>query len=180
MQHIRNIQRAFLWGKGEKKKKWALVDWEKICKPKTNGGLGHDDPETLDKVLGEKLWWIWLKESDAPWTKVWKHKYANNWQESEHIRKSGSIKGSHIWNKVWENRAIVQKHSAWEIRDGNLAWFWEVNSQQEPKLCREDFENLKKDTDQKGLHRVNDFWDHDRNEGKWRLWKNLIYSSTLR
>eukprot|EP00253_Pinus_taeda_P002127 PITA_02127 len=96
----RNIQRDFLWGKGEEKKKWALVAWEKICKHKTHGGLGLDDPETLSKVLGEKLWWRWLKELVAPWAKVWKQKYANNWQEREHIRMSGLIKGSHIWNKA--------------------------------------------------------------------------------
>eukprot|EP00253_Pinus_taeda_P024975 PITA_24975 len=55
LQHIRNIQRDFPWGKGEEKKKWALVAWEKICKPKTHGGLGLDDPETLSKVLGENF-----------------------------------------------------------------------------------------------------------------------------
>jgi len=31
--------------------------------------------------------------------------------------------------QAWENIAIVQKHSFWEIRDGNLAWFWEDNWQ---------------------------------------------------
>lgn len=62
MQHITNIQRDFLWGKGEEKKKWALVAWEKIFKPKKHGGLGLDYPETLNKVLRGKLWWRWLKE----------------------------------------------------------------------------------------------------------------------
>jgi len=71
----------------------------------------------------------------------------------------GLIKGSHIWNKAWENRAIVQQKSFWEIKVGNLAWFWEDNWQEEPKLVREGFANLKSDTDNKGLLRVNDFWD---------------------
>eukprot|EP00253_Pinus_taeda_P001852 PITA_01852 len=70
LQHIRNIQRDFLWGKGEEKNKWALVAWDKLCKPKTHGGLGVHDPETLSKVLGAKLWWRWLKESITPWVKV--------------------------------------------------------------------------------------------------------------
>lgn len=121
--------------------------------------LGLDDPEILNKVLGAKLWWRWLKELDAPWAKVWKQKYENNWKERELIRMSGIIKGSHIWNKAWENRAIVQKHNFWEIRYGNLAWFSEDNWQQEPKLLREEFDNIKNDTDDKGLHRVNDFWE---------------------
>eukprot|EP00253_Pinus_taeda_P001606 PITA_01606 len=42
---FRTIQRDFLWGKGEEKKKWALVAWEKICKPRKHGGLGLDDPD---------------------------------------------------------------------------------------------------------------------------------------
>jgi len=56
LHQLRTIQRDFLWGKGEKRMKWALVEWEKICKPKNYGGLGLDDPEILSKVLGAKLW----------------------------------------------------------------------------------------------------------------------------
>eukprot|EP00253_Pinus_taeda_P023614 PITA_23614 len=79
MQQIRSIQRDFLWGKGEEKNKWALVAWDKLCKPKAHGGLGLHDPEILSRVSGAKLWWRWLKESTTPWAKLWKKKYANNW-----------------------------------------------------------------------------------------------------
>eukprot|EP00253_Pinus_taeda_P017086 PITA_17086 len=75
---IRNIQRDFLWGKGEEKKKWALVAWERVCKPKSHGGLGLNDPEILNKFLGAKVWWRWLKEIQSPWEKLWKQKYAMN------------------------------------------------------------------------------------------------------
>jgi len=57
LQKFRNIQRYFLWGKEETRKKWTLVSWENICKPKNHGGLGLDDQEILSKVLGAKLWW---------------------------------------------------------------------------------------------------------------------------
>eukprot|EP00253_Pinus_taeda_P022527 PITA_22527 len=50
MQQIRNIQRNFLWGKGEEKKKLALVSWEKLSKPKAHEGLDLDDPKTLSRV----------------------------------------------------------------------------------------------------------------------------------
>ena len=63
---IRNIQRDFLWGKGEEKKKWALVAWERVCKPKSHGGLGIHDPDILNRVLGAKVWWRWLKEIQPP------------------------------------------------------------------------------------------------------------------
>lgn len=55
LQQFRNIQRDFLWGKEETKKKWSLVSWEKNCKPKCHGGLGLDGQEILSNVLGAKL-----------------------------------------------------------------------------------------------------------------------------
>eukprot|EP00253_Pinus_taeda_P014307 PITA_14307 len=55
LQHFRSIQRYFLWGKGEDRNKWALVAWDKICKPKKHGGLELDDPKILSKVLATKL-----------------------------------------------------------------------------------------------------------------------------
>jgi len=72
MQQIKIIQRDFLWGKGEDKKKWALVASDKLCKPKAHGGLGLHDPETLNKVSRAKHWWRWLKELETRWAKLWK------------------------------------------------------------------------------------------------------------
>jgi len=95
-QQIRSIQRDFLWGRGEEKNKWALVAWDKICEPKRHGGLGLHDPETISRVSGAKLRWRWIKELVTPWAKLWKQKYAKNWQGKDHIRMLGHIKGSHI------------------------------------------------------------------------------------
>eukprot|EP00253_Pinus_taeda_P024910 PITA_24910 len=105
LQLIRNIQRNFLWGKGEAKKKWALVAWDKICKPRNHGGLGLDDPEILRKALGAKLWWRWLKEPKAQWATIWKEKYANSWPSEDHIRMDGFI----IWNTWKENNNKIFK-----------------------------------------------------------------------
>jgi hypothetical protein len=34
LQKIRANQREFLWRGEEEKKKWALVAWDKVCRPK--------------------------------------------------------------------------------------------------------------------------------------------------
>ena len=62
MTNTRNIQRDFLQGKGEEKNKWALVAWDKVCKPKSHGGLGLHHLGILNRVLGAKIWWRWLNE----------------------------------------------------------------------------------------------------------------------
>lgn len=99
LQQFKNIQRDFLWGK-ESRKKWALVSWEKLCRTKHYGGLGLDDQEILNNVLGAKLWWCWVHDPKAQWASMWKEKYASVWQTSDLIRMSGNIKGSYIWNKA--------------------------------------------------------------------------------
>jgi len=68
------ISKGIFFGEKGKRKKCALVTWENICKPKTHGGFGLDDPEILKKVLGEKLWWRWLKDLASPWAKIWKQR----------------------------------------------------------------------------------------------------------
>lgn len=65
LQQFINIQRDFLWGKEDTRKKWALVSWEKICRPKNHGGLGLVDQEILSNVLGAKIWWRWVHDPKA-------------------------------------------------------------------------------------------------------------------
>ena len=64
----------------------------------------------------------------------------------------GQVKGSAIWN-----RALVQNHSFWEIRNGNLAWLWEDNQQQEDNLRREELVDIHTDTINKRLRWVSDY-----------------------
>jgi len=77
LQQFQNIQQDFLWGKEETRKKWALVSWERICKPKNQGGLGLDNLEILNKALGAKLLWRWVKDPKSQWASIWKEEYAN-------------------------------------------------------------------------------------------------------
>lgn len=126
LHQLGSIQRDFLWGKRKEHKKWALVAWDKISKPKSFVGLVLDDPDLLSKVLGAKLWWRWVKEPETQWAIIWKEKYASSWHNHDLIRMSCHRKGSHIWNKAWDKRSLVKGNSFWEFREGNLSLFWEI------------------------------------------------------
>jgi hypothetical protein len=41
---IKTLQRNFPWQGFKTKKKLVMISWEKICKPKAQGGLGIKDP----------------------------------------------------------------------------------------------------------------------------------------
>ena len=40
LNKIKALQRNFLWGSKGTNRKWALVQWSTICKPKEQGGIG--------------------------------------------------------------------------------------------------------------------------------------------
>jgi hypothetical protein len=87
-------------------KKWALVGWDKLCKPKALGGLGIRDPGKLNQVMGAKMWWRWLKHPTELWAQIWKQKYAPTTQADQLIRFNDQIQGSNIWNTAWHNRPL--------------------------------------------------------------------------
>ena len=123
IQRIRKIQRTFLWSRKAQKPKWDLVSWYKLCKPKNLGGLGLQDPDIVNKACGAKLWWCWLKEPQTPWAKLWKAKYAEEWQSEELIRMKNPPTGYPIWNLARDNRNIIQDSYFWELHDGTNALF---------------------------------------------------------
>jgi hypothetical protein len=72
IKKIQNPQRKFLWNGHNLNKKWALVSWDKVCKPKYSGGLGLWDPGKLNSTMGERIWWRWIKTPTELWEKLWK------------------------------------------------------------------------------------------------------------
>jgi hypothetical protein len=71
MDRIRN---SFLWDENENKKKYHLVNWQKVCMPKDQGGLGVLDLEKMNIALLSK--WLWkLFNEDGIWQQILRKKY---------------------------------------------------------------------------------------------------------
>lgn len=87
---IRNIQQFFLQNGDSKKRKWALLKWTDICKPKLVGGLGLRDLEILSKAIAAKIWWRWVENPNSLWGTLWKAKYTNQIQDKDLIRLIGN------------------------------------------------------------------------------------------
>eukprot|EP00253_Pinus_taeda_P019391 PITA_19391 len=119
LKAIKKLQRNFLWGSTGPNRKWALVKWEKACLPKKAGGIGLRDPEHSNAIMGAKIWWKWLSYPSTLWARLWTAKYASNMPLEERIRMSEISKGSTIWNSAILHRDLIQKHSFWEVKDGD-------------------------------------------------------------
>jgi hypothetical protein len=118
IKNIINLQRIFLWNDRNPDKKWALVSWDKVCNPKSLGGLGLQDPGKLNNTMGAKIWWCWIKNPTELWEKIWIHKYTPHTPQDQLIRLWDKNQGSNIWNAAWKNHLLIHEHVFWEIRNG--------------------------------------------------------------
>lgn len=63
-----------MWCGGKKHKKYHLANWETICSPKDQGGLGILDLRCMNISLLTK--WLWkLENGEGMWQTIIKEKY---------------------------------------------------------------------------------------------------------
>lgn len=167
---IRDVIRNFIWQGFDQKKKWALVSWSQLTERKEKGGLGLRDPETLNRVLGAKLCWRWLRGGNDLWKTIWKTKYSMPDSTVEILRQKETPKGSTIWDLARQNRDLVEKHTFWEIRGGEEANFWEDRWQQKERMSR--IQNLHQIRGRIEGDKtcVRDYWKANDLEESWRIW----------
>ena len=54
---IDRIYRQFIWGSAKHKKRIHLITWDKVCKPKQEGGLGFRKAKEINLACMTKLAW---------------------------------------------------------------------------------------------------------------------------
>ena len=162
--------RKFIWGGANHQKKWALVSLKHLTERKEKGGLGLRDPEKLNKVLGAKLWWHWLREGNDLWKAIWRLKYNMPDTTVDILRQRETPKGSTIWDLARQNRDIVENHIFWEVRGGGEANFWEEKWQQKEKMSK--IPSIQQLQEKIGGNRnhVKDYWKENELDGIWRKW----------
>ncbi|KAL3635512.1 hypothetical protein CASFOL_020059 [Castilleja foliolosa] len=109
---IKNLERlftSFLWSKdGEKRIHWC--SWDRICKPKEEGGLGMRSlTETVNGVQGRLAWNLLQKNS--LWSTILNQKYKTN---DENIRNNTSL----MWKRLQPHYHDLKKDSIWIIGQG--------------------------------------------------------------
>ena len=65
----------FWWGQKDREKKLAWVSWEKLCTPKSEGGMGFRDLKAFNLALLAKQGWRIKRNPHSLVHKVFKAKY---------------------------------------------------------------------------------------------------------
>ena len=69
---IDKMNRNFLWGDTNDKKKVHLIKWEKVCKPKSMGDFGIRVARDNSEAVNNKLGWRVINKHKPLWIKVLK------------------------------------------------------------------------------------------------------------
>jgi hypothetical protein len=83
----------FLWQGDSEKKKYRLVKWSIVCRPKDQDGFGVHDLEVKNSALLGK-WLFKLLTEDGVWKTVLRRKYIGSKALSQLVWKPGN---SHFW-----------------------------------------------------------------------------------
>jgi hypothetical protein len=77
-KNVRRIQREFLWGGRNGRKRISWIKWNVVCLPKIKGGLGVRDVRVVNISLLAKWRWRLLFDDNVLWKELIKSKYGES------------------------------------------------------------------------------------------------------
>ena len=75
---LNSLIRNFWWGQREKERKLARLAWEKMCVPKSEGGMGFKDLKAFNLALLAKQGWRLTQNTESFACRVLKARYFLN------------------------------------------------------------------------------------------------------
>ncbi|PRQ37815.1 putative RNA-directed DNA polymerase [Rosa chinensis] len=117
------LNRDFLWGDYDGKKKTHLVSWELVCRPKEFGGLGIKCTKDMNQAMLAKIGWRMFQGDKGLWSDVLHHKYVKQ-VDFLHPQYSCPTRCSSTWRGVIFGSKLLHKGLSWRIGDGSSVNFW--------------------------------------------------------
>ncbi|KAG7594637.1 Ribonuclease H-like superfamily [Arabidopsis thaliana x Arabidopsis arenosa] len=155
--------KSFLWESSVEHKKQHLVAWNKVTRPKSEGGLGIRAAQDMNKALVAKLGWRLFHDHDSLWVKlVKKNNKVGNIHDGSWLIKKGT------WSSTWRSiasglRDVVIPSKIWVLGNGRQVKFWtdrwlfnRILSEEAGGLLPQGYESMV----------VNDLW---RDGNGWRM-----------
>jgi hypothetical protein len=115
-----SIRARFFWEGSGPKRKYHLLNWPTMCRPKELGGLGLTNTKLLNIALMMKWIWKLLQFDDALWAQIIRAKYpaaGNTFVDS-------GLRGSPFWKSLHKIKHLFKLGTKHEVWDGSCTLFW--------------------------------------------------------
>jgi ribonuclease HI len=118
---IQRIQRNFLWGDTDQKRRYHAVKWDTVTTPKWSGGLGLRKLVTMNQACLMKLNWKFHSNNNNLWCSVLKVKYVDGRANGlEETRSTDST----LWKSLVALNTKMEEYSVWSVRDEAVVDAW--------------------------------------------------------
>ncbi|KAL6188945.1 hypothetical protein ACLB2K_040335 [Fragaria x ananassa] len=165
-ERLDRLNRNFLWGDSDQKKKVHLTNWDMVCRPKCFGGLGIKRSADMNRAMLAKASWRMAQGDNGLWNKIYQQKYLHSSSMFQDNYKKPS-NCSPTWTAIVSGASLLNKGMRWRIGNGCTAKFW--SDKWSPCGILSDLALIGANID---LHAtVSEFWI----EGSWNL--PLLYLS---
>ena len=111
---IETMIQKFWWGQREDRRKVHWNNWDTLCRPKKEGGMGFKDLCKFNDVMLAKQVWRLVHDKDSLFYKVFKSKYFPN----STIFEAKSTNGSYVWKGILKARKVITLGAKWHVGDG--------------------------------------------------------------
>lgn len=125
LDDIQKIQRNFIWGDSDQKRRWHAVAWDVVTLSKKLGGLELRKLTSMNKACVLKLGWNLASQSTYYCCRVLREKYGRN---DTPYRLAKRNTDSELWKNLVELQPLQDQFSYWIVGDGakidawNHAW----------------------------------------------------------
>ena len=125
LDNLDRLNRNFLWGTSDSKRRMHWVGWEKITQPMEKGGLGLQTAKGRNLAYLSKLNWRFHSEKDSPWAQVIRKKYMS----PRRIASSNedSLPSSRTWKAMKKGMEVFKRGTRWSLGRESSLKFWHNN-----------------------------------------------------
>ena len=127
IQEINSAMARFWWGGRGDARGIHWLSWEKLCQPKSMGGMGSKDLRVFnDALLGRQIWRL-IFHHNSLLSRVMKAKYYPN---TEVLDASLGYSHSYAWRSIWGAKSLVKEGVVHRIGNGSSTSIW-----RDPWVC---------------------------------------------
>ena len=121
-EDLTSMIRNFWWGQKNDEKKIAWLRWDKLCEPKSCGGMGFKKIKQFNMALLAKQGWRLQTKPNSFVCHVLKAKYFPN---SDFIHATLGNNPSYTWRSIMAAQSIVREGLRWRVGNDREIRIWE-------------------------------------------------------
>lgn len=119
-QQMASLIAKYFWGSTQEKRATHWVNWEQMCHPVIEGGLGIRRFDEMVEAFGIKLW-VRFREQNSLWARFMMQKYC---RISAPSRAPSNGKQSLTWKRMAKAGNQVHRQILWTLGNGDIH-FWD-------------------------------------------------------